>query len=176
MSENSSFLLVSLLINGDTCLYLLPSIGLALIFHVLSKRHPGFFLLILAGTVAHEVMHFLVAAFTNARPISFSVLPRRSGNAWILGTVGCANIRWYNAVLVGFAPLLVLAVPVAVAAWRTRHGLHWNLDDIWIAGLLAPQFLSCLPSSADLRMACRSWPLIVAAAMLIASFVIPAWR
>jgi hypothetical protein len=176
MSGHSTLPLVALLSNGDTCLYLLPSIGLALVFHVLSKRHPAFFLLILPGTVAHEVMHFLVAVFTNARPTSFSVLPRRSGFAWILGTVGCANIRWYNAVLVGFAPLLVLAVPVAVAAWRTRHGLHWNLDDIWIAVLLAPQFLSCVPSSADLRMACRSWPLILVAAMLIAWLLVPSWH
>jgi hypothetical protein len=176
MSEHSFLPLAAPLINADTCLYLLPSIGLALLFHALSRRHPAFLFLILAGTVMHEAMHFLVAACTNAKPVSFSVVPRRSGNSWVLGTVGCANIRWYNGVLVGFAPLLVLALPVAVAAWRTRHGLHWSLDDIWIAGLLAPQFLSCLPSSADLRMACHSWPVFLAAAMFIAWYLMPAWH
>lgn len=176
MNELSSFIAMGLHAHHDILLYLLPSMALALVFHALSKRHPAFLVLILAGTVVHETMHFLVAALTNARPVSFSVLPRRQGNAWILGTVGCANIRWYNAMLVGFAPLLVLAVPVAVAAWRTRHGIHWDVDDIWITGLLAPQFLSCMPSTADLRIAWHSWPVMLIGAMVIVWFFMPAWH
>jgi hypothetical protein len=156
--------------------YLLPSLGLAVVIHILSRLHAVFLLFVLAGTAVHELMHFLVAALTNARPVSFSVLPRRQGRSWILGSVGCANIRWYNAMLVGFAPLLVLAVPLAVAAWRTRDGLAWNRDDVWIAMLLAPQFLSCLPSTADLRMACHSWPIALVLASLAAWFYMPAWH
>jgi hypothetical protein len=165
-----------LLPDADMLVYLLPSLGLAVIFHILSRLHAVFLLFVLAGTAVHEIMHLLVATLTNARPVSFSVLPRRQGGSWILGSVGCANIRWYNAVFVGLAPVLVLAVPLAVAAWRTRNGLAWNGDDIWIAMLLAPQFLSCLPSTTDLRMACHSWPMALAAASLAAWFYMPAWH
>jgi hypothetical protein len=143
--------------------YLLPSAMLALLFHALSRRAPIFLIFYFAGTVLHELAHLLAAALTNAQPVSFSILPKRSGNGWILGSVKCANIRWYNALFVGLAPIIVALVPFLVAAWRTRHGLSWQWRDIWIAALLAPQFMSCWPSGADLKIAVRSWPLAAAA-------------
>ncbi|NEX64062.1 hypothetical protein [Noviherbaspirillum galbum] len=158
------------LAHADLLLYLLPSALLAALLHALSRRHAFFLAWLLPGTFMHEMAHLLAAAVTNARPVSFSILPRRQGNAWILGTVGCANIRWYNGLFVGLAPMLVLALPVGVAVWRTRHGVAWEWDDAWIAALLAPQLVSWLPSSADWRLALHSWPISLAAAILLGMF------
>ncbi|HYD80214.1 MAG TPA: hypothetical protein VEC06_10430 [Paucimonas sp.] len=149
--------------HRDPFLYLLPAAALALLFRALVRRASVFLVLYLAGTVLHELAHLLAAAFTNAKPVSFSILPQRRGNGWILGSVRCANIRWYNGIFVGLAPIAVALVPFLVAAWRTRYGLAWEWRDAWIAALLAPQFMSCWPSAADLKIAARSWPLVTAA-------------
>jgi hypothetical protein len=130
-----------------------------------------FLVFYLAGTVMHELSHLLAAFLTNARPVSISIFPRRGGGGWVLGSVSCANIRWYNGIFVGLAPLAVACVPVAVAAWRTQHGLSWEWRDAWIAALLAPQFMSCWPSGADLKIVMRSWPLLLAAAVAAWLFV-----
>jgi hypothetical protein len=153
--------------DRNLLLYLLPAAALALLFRALVQRGSFFLILYLAGTILHELAHLIAAALTNARPVSISILPRRSGKGWILGSVSCANIRWYNGIFVGLAPIAVLLVPFLVAAWRTQHGLSWQWRDAWIAALLAPQFMSCLPSGADLKIAARSWPLLAAIAIVI---------
>jgi hypothetical protein len=54
----------------------------------------------------------------------------------------------------------VLALPLAVAWWRTRHGLVFAPLDLVLTLVLAPQFLSFWPSPVDWRLAARSWPWI----------------
>jgi hypothetical protein len=68
------------------------------------------------------------------------------------------RVRWFNAAPAALAPLLVLALPFAVAWWRTRPGWAFELADAGLAFALAPQFLSFWPSGADWRIALRSWP------------------
>lgn len=153
--------------RGDLFIYLLPAILLAIVFRALARRASVFLVLYLAGTVMHELAHLIAAILTNARPVSFSIFPRRSGNGWVLGSVSCANIRWYNGIFVGLAPIAVACIPFAVAAWRTQHGTMWEWRDAWIAVLLAPQFMSCWPSWADWKIAARSWPLLLALAPAI---------
>ena len=138
--------------------YLLPSIALAPIVHLLGRVHPAFFLFRLAGTVCHEFAHFTVGVLTGAKPQSLTVIPRRAGNNWQLGAVSFTNIGWYNAAPAALAPILILAVPLAVAWWRTMDGLHFVWLDAAIAFLLAPQFLSFWPSWTDWKIALRSWP------------------
>jgi len=145
----------------DVALYLLPSILLALLIRYLANLHPAFLLLRLSGTLCHELAHFFVGIFTGAQPRSFSIIPRRAGNSWQLGAVMLANIRWYNAAPAALAPLLIVAIPVLVAYWRTRTGLHFEALDIALAFLLAPQFLSFIPSSADWKIAVLSWPYLL---------------
>ena len=118
-----------------------------------------------AGTLCHELAHFSVGLLTNAEPIGLSVIPRRikkpgNGHHWELGSVTFANLRWYNAAPAALAPLLVLALPFAVAWWRTRHGWVFEPLDLALTLLLAPQFLSFWPSAVDWRLAARSWPWI----------------
>jgi hypothetical protein len=145
----------------DVLLYLAPSAALALLIWMFSSAHPFFFVFTVAGTLCHELAHFLVGLLAGAEPTRFTIIPRRAGRTWELGSVTFANMRWYNAAPAALAPLLVLAVPFAVAAWRTRPGWHFGAIDLGLAWLLAPQFLSFWPSPTDWRLAARSWPCVV---------------
>ncbi len=152
--------------HTDILLYLLPSAVLAVLIRLLAGRHPVFFLFTVAGTVCHELAHFCIGFLTGARPASLTIIPRRVGRHWELGSVTLTRVRWYNAAPAALAPLLIILIPFAVAWWRTRHGLQFVAADILIAFALAPQFLSFWPSLVDWRIALRSWPylLIIAGA------------
>jgi hypothetical protein len=150
---------------GDALVYLMPSIFLAGLIRFLAARHAFFFLFQLAGTICHELSHFIVGFLTGAAPRSFSVLPHRTGtgNSWELGAVTLNNVRWYNAAPAALAPLLIILLPAMVALWRTQHGLHFTSLDIALAFVLAPQFLSFMPSLTDWKIALRSWPYLILA-------------
>ena len=159
--------------HGDVLLYLAPSLALALVIRALARRHPFFFLFTLAGTICHELAHFVVGLVTFARPASLSVLPRRAVGGWQLGSVTLARVRWYNAAPSALAPLLLLMLPWWVAALRVAPGWRFHWSDVGLALLLAPQFLACWPSPADWKIAARSWPVLLAglAAWLGTSYV-----
>ncbi len=151
--------------HADVFLYLVPSLALAVLIHVLTSTHPFFFLLALPGTVCHELCHFCVGVVTGAAPSSLSIVPRRTASGWDLGSVTLMRVRWYNAAPSALAPLLLCAIPFAVAWWRTRHGLRFEPLDLALTLVLAPQFLSFWPSPSDWRLALRSWPLAVLAGL-----------
>jgi hypothetical protein len=146
-------------------LYLLPSLTLAFCIRWLTRRHPLFYLLTLAGTICHELAHLGVGLLTGARPRSFTVIPRRTEGGWELGSVVLTRLTWYNAAPSALAPFLLLTLPLLVAAWRTGPDWRFHWLDLALAFAVAPQFLSCWPSGADWRIALRSWP--VAAALLV---------
>lgn len=153
--------------HGDVLLYLLPSMALAAVIRVLASVHPFFFLFTLAGTVCHELAHVTVGFLTGARPGSFTVIPKRKGRHWELGSVTLNRLRWYNAIPAALAPLVILLIPAAVALWRTRGG-SWHFEplDGLLAFALAPQFLSFWPSGDDWRIARHGWPLLLILAVL----------
>ena len=63
------------------------------------------------GTLLHELMHFMVGAFLNARPCNFTILPQRNIDGdYVMGSVGFRNITFYNAVPAALAPLLLLPI------------------------------------------------------------------
>jgi hypothetical protein len=156
--------------HADLLLYLVPSIALAVLIHVLTSTHPLFFVLNLPGTLCHELCHFCVGLVTGAAPSSLTIVPRRTGRGWDLGSVTLMRVRWYNAAPAALAPVMLLAIPVAVAWYRTRPGWHFAPLDLALAFLLAPQFLSFWPSASDWRLAMRSWPyLLLAGACLYVS-------
>ena len=137
-------------IGWSFCGYLAVVIVTAALLHYL-RRAPRFFSLIcLPGTVGHELMHFLVGTLTLARPVKVSLIPKfhRDGTA-TLGFVMFSNLRWYNALWVGFAPLL--ALPAAL--WLVYHRSAqippvswWEPAWSYVAASLT---YSCLPSRAD---------------------------
>ncbi|MDQ1812873.1 hypothetical protein RBA41_06100 [Massilia sp. CCM 9210] len=154
-------------------LYLAPSAALALVIRVLAGAHPFFFLFTVAGTICHELAHFVAGLLTGARPASFTVIPRRVGRHWELGSVTLTRVRWYNAAPAALAPLVIVLLPFCVAWWRTRQAWQFDTRDLFIALALAPQFLSFWPSMVDWRIAVRSWPylfIIAGAAWLVFHF------
>lgn len=146
---------------ADILLYLVPSLALAFLIWMVTSLHPLFFVFSAVGTLCHELAHFSVGLLLGADPTGFSIIPRRQGRTWELGSVTFANLRWYNAAPAALAPLLVLLVPLAVAWWRTRGAWRFGPADLALTLLLAPQFLSFWPSPVDWRLAARSWPWLV---------------
>jgi len=142
----------------------------ALVFGLLLKqlvRHPLLqAVLLLPGTLVHELLHLVVGAVLNARPVSLSLWPRQvGGGQWIVGSVGFSNVRWYNAVFVGLAPLLAIALVV----WFAPPAVGWTVQraDVQRWLLATPILTMCLPSAMDLKLALRSWPLLCAVAALL---------
>ena len=157
--------------HSEVLLYLVPSVLLALVIRFLAGTHPVFFVFTLAGTVCHELAHFVLGWLTGARPASLTVIPRRKGRNWELGSVTLTHVRWYNAAPAALAPLLIILIPFGVAWWRTRQPWQFEPLDILVAFALAPQFLSFWPSWVDWKIALRSWPwaviLVLPAAYLL---------
>lgn len=160
--------------HSDILIYLAPSLVLALLIRALSARHPFFFLFTVAGTVCHELAHFVAGMLTGARPAAFTVIPRRVGQGWELGSVRLTRVRWYNAAPSALAPFAVAVLPFMVAWWRTRSGLDFQWIDVALAFAVAPQFLACWPSSTDWKISMRSWPYLLIGALLGWAFM--AWR
>lgn len=147
-------------------LYLAPSALLAVLIRALAARHPFFFLFTVAGTLSHELAHFGVGLLSGAGPGGLTIIPRRAGPGWELGSVRLTRLRWYNAAPVALAPFLVILLPWLVARWRTGPGWQFEALDALLAFAVAPQFLACWPSGADWKIALRSWPALPLAAAL----------
>jgi hypothetical protein len=158
--------------HSDVLLYLVPSAALAVVIRILAGAHPFFFLFTVAGTICHEMMHFLVGWLSGARPAGLSIIPVKQGGHWLLGSVTLTRVRWYNAAPAALAPMLIIVIPFAVAWWRTGPGWKFEPLDLLIAFALAPQFLSFWPSMVDWRIALRSWPYL----FIIAGVAWLAWR
>lgn len=146
---------------GEMALYLVPSLALAVLLWIVTAAHPLFFVFSAVGTLCHELAHFSVGLLLGAEPTNFSIVPRRTGRTWELGSVTFANLRWYNAAPAALAPFLVLLVPLAVAWWRTRGAWHFGPLDLALTLVLAPQFLSFWPSPIDWKLSLRSWPYLL---------------
>jgi hypothetical protein len=157
--------------HGDVLLYLLPSVALAVLIRILAGTHPFFFLLTVAGTLCHELMHFVVGLLTGAQPAGLTIIPVKKAGRWELGSVTLTRVRWYNAAPAALAPILIILIPFVVAWWRTRPGWTFQPVDLPLAFALAPQFLSFWPSRVDWRIALRSWPYL----FIIAALAWLAW-
>jgi len=143
-------------------LYLFPSIALALFIKALSGRFIVFTFLTLAGTLCHEIAHYIAGLLTNARPTSISIIPRRiDSHHYQIGAATFSNLRWYNAAITALAPILILAIPLIYADWRVRHSSGFTWGDAAMMFFLAPQFLCFWPSRTDWMLALRSWPYLL---------------
>lgn len=78
------------------------------------RRWPLLFALsIWPGTLSHELLHWLAGWLTGAKPVSMSVIPRRKPDGgWVLGSVSFSNLRWWNSLPVGLAPMALLPAGV----------------------------------------------------------------
>lgn len=133
--------------------YFTAVIAIAALLHRL-RGMPRFFSLVsLPGTVGHELLHFLVGTLALARPVKVSLIPKfhRDGSA-TLGYVMFSNIRWYNALWVGFAPLLALPAALWLVYYRSAQVPPLSLWELAWSYVAASLTYSCLPSKADVEM------------------------
>ena len=105
------------------------------------------------GTFLHEIAHFTVGFLLNARPTSFTLIPRKSGDAYVTGSVGFKNIRFYNALPSAMAPLLLLIV----GYYFNRCFFNYVHLSIWTYfGYILLQTIiieNAIPSSTDFKVA-----------------------
>jgi len=131
-----------------------------------TRRWPGLFILLtLIGTAAHELLHAFSGLLFAAKPVSLSVIPRRQPDGgWLLGHVHFANLRWWNKLQVGLAPLALVplgvwffwrSIPLPLLSWHnvayTLAAMQcvfsaWPSRQDWVHGLVG--FLSLLLISA----------------------------
>lgn len=105
------------------------------------------------GTFLHETAHFIVGFLLNARPTSFSLFPRRSGDAYVMGSVGFKNIKFYNALPSALAPLLLLPIGYYFNMWFFAN-VHLSLWTYF--GYIIMQTIiieNALPSTTDFKVA-----------------------
>ncbi len=74
----------------------------------------------LPGTLAHELLHLAAGLICGARPVSLSVFPRRSPQGVVCGEVLFARLRWWNAIPVAMAPLLLLPAALVLFVRSTQ--------------------------------------------------------
>ncbi len=126
---------------------------MAALLHRLRGMPRFFSLICLPGTVGHELLHFLVGTLTLARPVRVSLFPKfhRDGSA-TLGFVMFSNIRWYNALWVGFAPLLALPAALWLVYCRSAQIAPLSWRELAWSYVAASLTVSCLPSKADVAI------------------------
>src|SRR5262245_10237844 len=75
----------------------------------------------LTGVILHELAHLLAGLGFRARPVGLSLVPRRDGANWRLGSVSFTRITPFNAVPVALAPLGL----AGLAYWLARNWFDW---------------------------------------------------
>ena len=150
-----------------------PSVVLLLVFCALLRgvRDSMWRIAVLSlpGTIAHELMHFIVGALLLAKPRGFSVWPKAVGRSWRLGSVSFSKIGLLNGVFVALAPLLLLPIAwlclvhVLLPLWNESRWGWWLL-----AGYLtATALFAAVPSWQDIRVGARSLLLYVVIGALV---------
>lgn len=105
------------------------------------------------GTFLHELAHYIVALILNGKPKGISIIPRKEGNGYILGTVNCRNITWYNKSLIGLAPLLIFVFIYYMDIYFFTYfqdNLYTQLLYMYLVVMLLS---SAIPSSTDFKVA-----------------------
>jgi hypothetical protein len=155
--------------TGDHGLSLAYLVGTAAMLWVMNQARRSFWLfslLVLPGTLCHELCHWMVGKLLNGRPVHFTVLPRRAEQGLVLGAVAFSNLRWYNAFFIGFAPLLLLAAASGLFLWRLGGHPVLGWQEAGAMFVLANLLFGAIPSWQDLRIAARSpigWLLLAGA-------------
>lgn len=127
------------------CLFLLATLAY--------RMRPGllFFLAAFPGTLTHELSHYLAALALKGKPQSISLIPRREGDVWVLGSVSFYP-TWWNGSFIALAP----AVLVPLSYWIGHLALGSESVNSAILGYLAGCTVnSGVPSRADWGIAFR---------------------
>lgn len=156
-------------------LYALAVIAILVLLLLTRRLGALYFVTTFPVTLAHELMHLLLGFITLGRPCGFRVWPRRSAGGYVLGSVSCRNVRWYNGLFIGLAPVLMLPLALALLAWRLRAQPQANAAEAAWAYAVACLMYASLPSWQDLRVVLASSWLLIAALAAVAIAVTGAW-
>jgi hypothetical protein len=152
--------------QGLPILYLVGTAGVLWAMNQARRSFWLFSLVVLPGTLSHELCHWVVGKLLDGRPVHFTVFPKRVGGGLVLGSVAFSNLRWYNAFFIGLAPLLLLAAAYGLFLWRLSGHPVFGWTEGGVVFLLANLLFGAVPSWQDLRVAARSpigWLLLAGA-------------
>lgn len=141
----------------------------------------GVMILGILETLPHEIMHWLVASITGARPYGFSIIPKKYEIAglnnkkiiyWDFGKVE-AYITFYNALFFGLAPLLLLILAFISYAYYFTFVTSTLVNTIAFYMLEYCLIVNSIPSKQDILVAfsCKSWLFYTIIAMGICFFI-----
>jgi hypothetical protein len=133
-----------------------PAVFLLLHFRI--RRSAWLYVpFVLPGTLFHELNHLLLGWLLGARPYGMTLTPRRNGDALTLGSVSFGNLRWWNALPVAMAPLLLLPSSIWLIT-AAPDSPPLSLQNIGLAYLAAQCLIASKPSRSDFKLALRSLP------------------
>ena len=149
-------------------LYAGAVLGLLGVIFAFRRLPPVFFLAVFPATLAHELMHLGAAFLLYGKPSGFRLIPERRHDRYVLGAVRCTNVRWYNGLFIGLAPLVWLAVALALLAWRVHgHAAISSLELAW-AYAIACLVYAAIPSWQDIKVAlASSWLFVLLTAVVM---------
>jgi len=128
------------------------SLVLSFVVGFFLKKYSNFFyfLYILPGTILHELSHFVVGLLFLANPNFFSLVPKKEGDSWTLGSVSFSNTKFFNAIPVALAPILL----IFFAFITYKNSLTLSIFEQLLSGFLIFQLInSSIPSSQDFNVA-----------------------
>ncbi len=148
--------------------YLGVVLGLLGLIAVFRRLLPVFFIAVFPATLAHELMHLGVALLLNGRPAGFRFIPQRSADGYILGAVRCANVRWYNGLFIGLAPVIWLPVALALLNWRVHDYVAFHGRELLWVYAIACLVYAAMPSWQDIKVALASaWPFVISTTVVV---------
>ena len=161
------WLVHALLARADLWLAILA--GMA-VLRILRSWPRLYALCTLPATLTHELLHAGVGWLLMAQPHSLSLWPSAQGKSWRLGEVRFRHLRFYNALPVALAPILIC--PPLMWLVYQRH-IDPQVHTAWLAAqaaLLCYLAIAAPPSRQDWRVGLgQGWPLlalVVAAGLL----------
>jgi uncharacterized membrane protein YczE len=147
----------------------------AMLVLLLVSRRLGmlFFVTAFPATLAHELTHLVVGLLTYGQPSGLRLIPLRRDRGYALGSVTCRNVRWYNGLFIGLAPLLLLPLALILLLARVRSGAAFDAAELGWSYAVACLTYASLPSWQDLRVAIASSWLILALLLVAAAANFP---
>lgn len=110
--------------------------------HASIKKQYVLLLLSLPSTVMHELCHLMMALLSYGRPSSFSIIPKKENDRYVLGSVEFIP-TWYNAFIISMAPLILWWI--ALYLFFTNHVLIVSPLFYWL-------LVGGLPSKQDVKV------------------------
>jgi hypothetical protein len=139
-------------------MFLLSTGAVWLVLVILRGFNFFFSMLVLPGTILHEISHLVAGWLFYGKPKGFTVWPEMREGFYYRGQVRFTNPQWWNRPFLGLAPLSLFGLVYLIFHYRpamapTSEALLW-FPLVYLAAVLT---FSALPSSADMHIAAENW-------------------